>query len=87
MIHLSAEGVVHRDLACRNLLLDKQFTVKITDFGLARVVAMDEVESANEGQTRSYVGPIKWMSPENILDRTYSTKSDVWAYGICLIEM
>lgn len=82
MVHLAAEGVVHRDLACRNLLLDELLRVKITDFGLARVL-----DDTSAGQTQSTVGPIKWMAPESIIHRKYSTKSDVWSFGICLIEM
>jgi len=83
MIHLAAEGVVHRDLACRNLLLDRNYQVKITDFGFAR-----SVDSATQQmQTKSSVGPLKWMAPENILTKTYSSYSDVWSFGITVIEM
>jgi len=83
MIHLAAEGVVHRDLATRNLLLDVNYNVKITDFGFARSVE----SSAAPNLTKSSVGPLKWMAPENIMQKTYSTKSDVWSFAITVMEM
>jgi len=85
MVHLSAEGIVHRDLACRNLLLDKTNQVKITDFGLARIVDLQENEGSQS--TRTNVGPIKWMAPECLTSRIYSPQSDVWSFGIVVVEM
>jgi serine/threonine protein kinase len=52
MIHLHAEGVIHRDLAARNLLLTKDLTVKISDFGYARVL----LDDSQEGNTKSEIG-------------------------------
>lgn len=59
------EGVVHRDLASRNLLLDDGFHVRISDFGFSRV----KRECASRGYTRSDMGPIKWTSPEAMRKR------------------
>jgi len=81
MVHLHSEGVIHRDLACRNLLLDESGTVKITDFGLSRTL------TAGSRKTKMYVGPIRWMSPEALSDGYYSTKSDVYSFASVLYEL
>jgi serine/threonine protein kinase len=74
---------VHRDLSARNILLDetKSFA-KVSDFGLSRKLN----DTSTKGKTVSTVGPIRWMSPENIKDKVYSEKSDVWSFGCTLIE-
>lgn len=59
------EGVVHRDLASRNLLLDDGLHVRISDFGFSRV----KRKCASRGYTRSDMGPIKWTSPEAMRKR------------------
>jgi len=82
MGHLHAEGIVHRDLAARNLLLDENMNVKITDFGMSRVLTENEANN-----TASEVGPLKWMAPESITKKEYSFKSDVYMYGMTLIEL
>jgi len=55
ILHLHTEGVIHRDLAIRNLLLDDQYRVKVCDFGMARIKNRED----EFGQTKSNVGPIK----------------------------
>jgi len=82
MAHLHAEGVVHRDLASRNLLLDAQLNIKITDFGLSRVMTESETNF-----TQSEVGPLKWMAPESITSKEYSPKTDVYMFGMTMIEI
>ncbi|PRP78052.1 DNA-directed RNA polymerase subunit beta, partial [Planoprotostelium fungivorum] len=72
MLHLHKEKVIHRDLAVRNILLSKHCEAKVADFGLSRTQ-----ESTDEAShTVSTIGPAKWMSPEAITSRQYSTKSD-----------
>jgi len=85
MSHLAAEGITHRDLAARNVLLTESLTPKISDFGLSRMGAKDA--SSTLHKTKSDVGPLKWMAPEAIRDKVYSEKTDVWSYGITLLEL
>ena len=91
--HLHHNGLVHRDIACRNILLGKigkggvvQSTeVKISDFGLTRQLKHKEDESVQK--TQSNIGPLKWMAPESIRSKIYSKKSDVYMFGITMHEM
>ena len=81
--YLSSLKVVHRDLACRNILIGKGKSVKITDFGMSRMVSMDNIYvKTTEGKL-----PLKWMAIESIMDREFTSSSDVWSFGIVLWEI
>jgi len=82
LYHLHNYKIVHRDLAARNILLTASFQVKISDFGLSRVVDTTNKVGKSTGRV-SY----QWMAPEGLKDGTYSEKSDVWSYGIVLSEI
>ncbi|XP_072047183.1 uncharacterized protein [Amphiura filiformis] len=80
MKHLENIGIIHRDLAARNVLLGNDYIAKVSDFGLSR----DEDMYVKKSKTRV---PIRWMAPESIQFSTYTSKSDVWSFGVLLWEI
>ncbi|KAM6201250.1 epidermal growth factor receptor [Rhynchocyon petersi] len=83
MNYLEDRRLVHRDLAARNVLVKTPQHVKITDFGLAKLLGAEEKEYHAEGGKV----PIKWMALESILHRIYTHQSDVWSYGVTVWEL
>ncbi|ESN92961.1 hypothetical protein HELRODRAFT_133652, partial [Helobdella robusta] len=83
MQYLNSMHIVHRDLAARNILVGENRIAKISDFGLSR----DVYEGDAYFKTSKGPLPVRWMAPESLYSRTYTTMSDVWSYGIVLWEI
>ncbi|XP_061750286.1 hepatocyte growth factor receptor [Nerophis ophidion] len=85
MEYLASKKFVHRDLAARNCMLDESYTVKVADFGLARDVYDKEYYSVHNKSGVKL--PVKWMALESLQTHKFTSKSDVWSFGVLLWEL
>ncbi|KAL5463597.1 hypothetical protein EMCRGX_G032510 [Ephydatia muelleri] len=83
MEYLENQKLVHRDLAARNVLIESDKLIKISDFGLSRVPTRSDYYYSNNLKEL----PIFWYAPECLKTRRFTSKGDVWSYGVTLWEM
>ncbi|KAJ6423869.1 hypothetical protein OIU84_024776 [Salix udensis] len=79
--YLHSKKIVHRDVKTENMLLDKTRTVKLADFGVARL------EASNPNDMTGETGTLGYMAPEVLNGSPYNRKCDVYSFGICLWEI
>ncbi|XP_041962545.1 focal adhesion kinase 1 isoform X20 [Alosa sapidissima] len=82
LAYLESKRFVHRDIAARNVLVSNMDCVKLGDFGLSRYMEDSSYYKASKGKL-----PIKWMAPESINFRRFTSASDVWMFGVCMWEI
>uniref|UniRef100_G1TS73 Focal adhesion kinase 1 n=1 Tax=Oryctolagus cuniculus TaxID=9986 RepID=G1TS73_RABIT len=82
LAYLESKRFVHRDIAARNVLVSSNDCVKLGDFGLSRYMEDSTYYKASKGKL-----PIKWMAPESINFRRFTSASDVWMFGVCVWEI
>ncbi|XP_062858580.1 protein tyrosine kinase 2 beta, b [Trichomycterus rosablanca] len=82
LVYLQGKNMVHRDIAVRNVLVAAPDCVKLGDFGLSRYIENEEYYKASVTRL-----PIKWMAPESINFRRFTTASDVWMFAVCMWEV
>lgn len=80
LVYLHSVHVIHRDLKSRNVLLNKKFHAKLSDFGVSRRAAINETYTSG-------VGTLLWTAPEIVMGKRYTEKADVYSFGVVLSEI
>ncbi|CAJ0573834.1 unnamed protein product, partial [Mesorhabditis spiculigera] len=84
--YIHSQGIIHRDLAARNCLVDTaKNMVKISDFGMS--IRASEYELTRRKKGGDVKLPLRWLAPECIIELRYTQKTDVWAFGLIVLEI
>ncbi|KRG00335.1 uncharacterized protein Dwil_GK27004 [Drosophila willistoni] len=86
LAYLAKKKYVHRDIACRNCLVNAQRVVKIGDFGMARPTYESDYYRFNRKGVRKLF-PVRWMPPETLTSGLFTPSSDIWSFGVVLFEV
>jgi len=78
MAYLESKSIIHRDLAARNVLISEKDSAKVSDFGLA----IQDDTFLDSGKL-----PVKWTAPEALKEHKFTSKSDMWSFGVLLWEI
>ncbi|XP_022820971.1 uncharacterized protein LOC111352613 [Spodoptera litura] len=85
--YLEVRGVVHRDVRAANCLVDKRRSLKLADFGMARDTVAGADGASEYSCRRRGLFPVLWMAPESLAHGVFSAASDVWAFGVLVLEL
>ncbi|XP_062129708.1 uncharacterized protein LOC133841324 [Drosophila sulfurigaster albostrigata] len=86
LAYLAEQKYVHRDIACRNCLVNSQRVIKIGDFGMARPTFESDYYCYNRKGVRKLF-PVRWMPPETLSLGIFTSASDIWSFGVVLYEV
>ncbi|KAM8714874.1 hypothetical protein ACLKA7_001996 [Drosophila subpalustris] len=86
LAYLAEQKYVHRDIACRNCLVNSQRVIKIGDFGMARPTYESDYYCFNRKGVRKLF-PVRWMPPETLSVGMFTSASDIWSFGVVLFEV
>ncbi|KAJ1610981.1 protein kinase NPK2 [Cryptosporidium canis] len=86
LVYLHQNNRIHRDVKLNNILINQDGAVKISDFGISKLIDQNNAKDHNKNVS-TFVGTQIYMSPERLQGKSYSFSSDIWSLGICLYEL
>lgn len=86
LVYLHQNNRIHRDVKLNNILINQDGAVKISDFGISKLIDQTNTKDHNKNIS-TFVGTQIYMSPERLQGKSYSFSSDIWSLGICIYEL